>query len=291
MYINKTTLQVTLKSDHAVNVGKWTSSMLRGAIKSALAHQHCTSLQYENCNKCRYEDCPNKFLFDRKEIGCGTIQANLVILDAPFYDEDETTDTLDFKVIIFENLCDEVDILRELFTSGIRMGKPRVLWHATQFIEDEEQIDFPEYTPNSDKVSSCVIKFETPVVSNKLLEIKGCKLTPENLVKVMTVRLAGISNMAELGYEVPYKQLIEDSKDFVINKTGLSKIQMCRKSTTKNRIDTVTANIGELKLIGKLDSLHPFLKLISNLNIGKECTMGLGKFSVSELDYGDGSGT
>lgn len=285
MDINKTILKVNMQATHPVKISRWTGSMIRGAIKSALAYKHCKNIRYENCNKCKYEDCPNKFLFDRKETGSGRIEANLVVLDTPFFENDTVTDNLEFSIIVFENIFDEVGILRELLTEGIRMGEPRVLWQAVKFEESEDTIQIPDYKQNTDKICSCRVYFDTPVVSNQTSEIKGINLTPENFVKLVTRRLAGISNTAELGYMVPYAELIQDASNFAIIHNNLTDIELLRKSTTKNRIDCVKAKCGSIELSGRLESFYPYLKLISNLNIGKECTMGLGKYSVSELEY------
>lgn len=285
MDINRTILNVKMQASHPVNIGAWTGSAIRGAIKSALARKNCKSLKYEDCNRCKYEDCPNKFMFDRKEIGSGRIEANLVIVDAPLFDNNVITNQIEFRIIVFENIFDEVGILRELLTSGIRMGEPRVLWKAIKFEEQESVIDIPDYNGNTNRICSCKIDFETPIVSNQTSEIKGIKLTPQTLVKLVTRRLAGISNTAELGYSVPYLELINDASNFAIIHNNLTDIELYRKSSTKNRIDHVKAKIGSIELSGKLDSFYPYLVFISNLNIGKECTMGLGKYTVSELKY------
>lgn len=275
MDIKRAIISIDMQATNPTTISAWTGSMLRGAIKSAIAYENCKSLRYGDCNRCKHMDCPNKLLFDRKEQGNAKVQANLVVINSDFLESPKVTDKFSFQIELYGDSGAEIRLLTDALTHGVYMGEPRVKWQATNFTVNTDKIELPDFRDQHEKDGHCKIVIKTPIVSKHMVNFDIMKF-----IQMCTLRITGIVNSAGIDYHVPFVELKDAAKDSKLTNIKLASNKYRRKSSVKNRIDNVTGVCGEFEIVGNVATLIPFINIASQLGIGKECTMSLGKFNV-----------
>lgn len=275
MEIRVAELDITLKAERATNFGTWLGSKLRGAIKNGLVYQNCTNMRLGACDICRHTDCPSKFLFDNIDKSTCRIAINPVILDVDFQDTDIVADTISFKVKLLGHAIMAQDKLIDVLKYGIFLGQERVKFQLDTLNELNYTIDITDLAkPESKAPEEISLVLDTPYV----VKAKS-GITAESFIRNCTTRITGMVNTLGLDYNVEYQKALDSCKDLIL-RTDVTKQSYKRISTRTHKKQTIGGYTGTLTLKGDLSKVYKYIAIASKLNIGKECTMGFGKFSI-----------
>lgn len=286
MEIRKVTLDITLKTDKPVNLGVWQGAKIRSALISAIARMYCDSLRYGQCDNCRIETCMNKYLFYFKQDRSARMASNPIIIDTMFNEDMIISNEISFKIHVFEPAIDYIEDIIEVLERGVYLGSPSVRFKA-----DNGSINQTEYSFNladldevDDSKSDTIIEIniDTPMLTNSLSGV-----TPQQIIKNCTTRITSMVNTVGLDYTVQHEIVNEAAKSIKLVKADLKIAENGKMSTRKNKYSKMVGYTGKLVISGDFRNIYPYLKLASNLNIGKQCSMGFGRISIGE-DKHDG---
>lgn len=279
MEIIKLTYDVKMASERKVHLGVWQGAKLRSAFNSAIARRYCDNIQYGRCDHCNIETCMNKYMFMLKSDSKARMQANPIILDCPFNDTDEVSDQFTFKIHLFSPANNYADDLVDILNQGIYLGNPRVLFKASSIDTSYEKIDFDalEHDASDKKDVTLEITFETPFITNGKSGV-----TPQQIIRNCTTRITSMVNTvgACAGYIVKHEAVNEAATRVKFTDCTFEDKYYGKQSSRKHKYCAIHGTVGSIKLHGDFSKIYNFLDVASKLNIGKQCTMGFGKFSV-----------
>ena len=277
--INKVTLNIQLKTAETVNLGMWQGAKIRSAIIAAVARRYCDSIRYAKCDTCNIDTCMNKYLFHLKQDKKARMSANPIIVECDFNADAVKDDTLNLKIHLFEPATEYKDDIIEIMESGIYLGQPMVKFQALEIKEETKVLDISVIDEKSDKTDSLIeINFETPFVTNGKSGV-----THQQIIRSCTTRITSMVNTVGIDYKVPYEKAIEAADKLQLVKAEFNSTMNSKKSTRTNRFDAIHGVTGKMLVKGDFSDIYHFLEIASELNIGKECTMGFGKFTVKEV--------
>lgn len=275
--IIKLTYDVKMTSERKVHLGVWQGAKLRSALNSAIARRYCDNIQYEKCDHCSIETCMNKYMFMLKSDSKARMQSNPIILDCPFNDTDEVSDQFEFKIHLFTPADNYADDLVDILNQGVYLGNPRVLFKASSIDTTTETIDLDilEQDASDKKDVTLEITFETPFITNGKSGV-----TPQQIIRNCTTRITSMVNTVGIDYMVKHEAVNEAASQLKLTECTFEDRYYGKQSSRKYKYCTIHGTVGSIKLHGDFSKIYNFLEVASKLNIGKQCTMGFGKFSV-----------
>ena len=277
--INKVTLNIQLKTAETVNLGMWQGAKIRSAIIAAVARRYCDSPRYSECDICKVETCMNKYLFHYKQDKQARMASNPIIVECEFNNEEVWADEFSIKIHLFNPATEYQDDIVEILEQGIYLGTPKIRFQAIEIIEETKVLDISIIDEKSDKTDSLIeINFETPFVTNGKSGV-----THQQIIRSCTTRVTSMVNTVGVDYRVPYEKAIEAANKIQLVKVEFNPTVNSKQSTRTNRYDYINGVTGKMVLRGDFSDIYHFLEIASELNIGKECTMGFGKFTVKEV--------
>lgn len=283
MVFETTTLTVEMKSKTPTNIGEFPGSSIRGALINAMVYRNCESLRYGRCDICNDVDCPLKHCFMNKPSNAGYLETNPIFINTDFVPGRNFSDTLNFSI----TLCGSgneaiVKEMKRVLESWLMVGTPKKEFSLVNLTESNTTIDlsmldkeYPEY--NSCKVR---IKLSTPLITNNKVSVEA---SPAKLIKALTTRVTAMVRTLGIEYHVPFEQAISDMGSLEVISKDIKRVDIQRKSTHHSKYQLLHGEIGEVEFSGDFSHIYPFLVIASQLSIGKECTMGFGKFSWEVL--------
>lgn len=275
--IFKTTYDVEMTSEKKVNLGVWQGAKIRSALNSAIARRYCDNIQYEKCDTCNIDTCMNKYMFMFKPDRKARMQSNPIILDCPFNDTEEVSDQFNFKIHMFSPATNYAEDLVDILNHGVYLGNPRVKFSAVNITPTIETIDLDilENDASDKKDVTIEITFETPFITNAKSGV-----TPQQIIRNCTTRITSMVNTVGIDYRVPYEDVNEAASQIQFTECSFDNKYYGKQSSRKSKYCMLHGTVGSIKLHGDFSKIYNFLEIASKLNIGKQCTMGFGKFSV-----------
>lgn len=275
--IVKTTYDVKMTSERKVNLGIWQGAKLRSALNSAIARRYCDNIQYERCDHCNIETCMNKYMFMLKSDSKARMRANPIILDCTFNDTDEVSDQFTFKLHLFNPATNYAEDLVDILNHGVYLGNPRVLFKASNIDTVTETIDLAvlEQDASDKKDATVEITFENPFITNG-----KSGATPQQIIRNCTTRITSMINTVGIDYTVKHEAVNEAATHVQFTECSFEDKYYGKQSSRKYKYSIIHGTVGSIKLHGDFSKIYNFLEVASKLNIGKQCSMGFGKFSV-----------
>lgn len=281
-------IDIILKSDSKATLNNWCGSTIRGALSNSLMHRYCKSKD-KNCSKCmNHNFCPVGIVFNTANNEDGQLNTNPVIINA-FYAKDTITNEIKFNLVLFGNATMAIqNILIELL-SGIELGRNRTVFklkNAYYSGTDESIFEkgklgvlklhkYPEITLNSNVLH---VKFESPMVCKQSIKDMSFK----SFIRACLIRDKAIYNTLGIEIDFDYKDLLEKAENIEVSNSSLNLFKLARCSKTKQRVTEIAGKIGDITYTGDFSEFIPYISMAQEFNIGKWCTMGLGKFKVIE---------
>lgn len=281
MKIIKTTLTVKMQSEIKVNLGFWQGAKFRSALNSAVARRYCDNIQYENCSSCNIETCMNKYLFMYKSDGQAKMRSNPIIIDCPFNDADEISDKFTFKIHMFNPATEYIEDIEDILNDGVYLGTPRVKFTAISINTTVETInlDILEQEATDMQNATVEICFETPFITNGKSGV-----TPQQIIRSCTTRITSMVNTVGLDYTVEHEPVNLAASSIQFTDCTFRDKYYGKQSSRRNKYTTIHGTVGSIRLHGDFSKIYNFLEVASKLNIGKQCSMGFGKFSVRVVE-------
>lgn len=277
MNINYVTLNVEIKSEISGNIGEFPGSAIRGALMQSIVYRHCESLRYGQCDTCKFTDCIMKKCF---KCDLNThLSTNPVVINTDYVPGRDYSNTLNFSIVLLgESAISMVSEIKKIVEAGMFIGSPKVEFKATSVTSESGIIDLSildkEYSEYKD--TTFKIKLLTPYISNGKTSIKD---RPQKFIKGLTIRVTALVTTLGIDYHVPYELILDVMNTIELVDADISKASIQRKSTNHGKYQLLHGEVGEFTLHGDFSHIYPFLEVASKLSIGKECTMGFGKFS------------
>lgn len=286
--ILKVKVDITLKSEKAVILNNWTSSSIRGALSNRMMHRYC-KIKDNDCSKCsNFKTCAVSTLFNAEKHQDNKLISNPIIINS-FCNDNTISDTINMQLVLFGNgIMFLQHIILEL-SDGIYINSAgeKVLFKldSIKYTDSKENMLDNGILCNLHMSSvkdisikdRLVVEFNTPV----RLKDSFTKLEFKDFMRAVLIRLKAVYNTAGIEYEIPYNELLDSCCSIKLEKRNIrfKKAIRASKSRGKNEVPVLT---GKLVYSGNLDKFIPYLALAQDFNIGKWCTMGLGKFTISD---------
>lgn len=262
--------KITIKSDKPIRLNQWTGSTLRGAICNKLM-QDCIRKD-RNCGECdHYIMCPNAILFNNKQTKENII--NPIIINSNYYGIDNIlTNTIEFELVLFGSGLIVYNNVIEVLKQGVNICHTDFkLCKHTENIEIEgfKDLELGEHI----KVS-----FESPL-NLRWLKV-GARFEFRDLMKAILIRTKAVYDLMEIEQDYSYLDLLEKAEKIKLVKQNTSYVSVTRysKKAGENKIKCL---VGSVEYEGDVSEFVPYLSLACVVNIGKWCSMGLGRVSVS----------
>lgn len=281
MEIRKLTLSFKLKSTKETNIGIWSGSKLRAALKNSIIHAYCYNMERGACDKCKHMDCANKIVFDASTEDKARMSCNPVIIGCKFSDEDEITDNINVNISLLGKAMMAKQNIIDAFTYGIFLGAERTHFKLDSYTEAMESFNIDKLsesdTSKSDK--TITVKFDTPFVTKST-----SGLTLESFIRNCTTRITSVVNALEMEYTVEYQKAIDSLCGISLKEIKTQDKYYGKLSSRTKRFNTIHGHSGEMTIAGDLSNVYKYIELASHLNIGKHCSMGFGEFSITERE-------
>ena len=295
MEIKTAKINVKLEADEFANIGSWDGSKLRGAIiQSVIDSNKCNG----DCEHCSKECLVNK-VFEYKKENIASLVANPYIINGKF--EDNVTRKLKFSIVLFGHATELADYVVKLLNSlkVNTVDGNQVTFNIVDYSIENSVIN----TDNLDRVheemtnSAVRIVFDTPYVTKakqwsidaktgeKYLNYRGVSV--ESFIRNCTSRVTSMYNAVLDGKHFDYETYLNELDKLEIVDSNIRQKKFSRHSSRTNRDQVRNGDTGNFVLAGDLSKVYELIKFASNLNIGKSCTMGFGKFHVEEVNMHD----
>ena len=279
-----TKIEAEMVSETPGNIGEFPGSAIRGAIINCLVQRNCESLRYGQCDKCKVSECKLKGSFMVKQTKAENLGINPVVIGTDYIPGRGKADRFRFSITLFgEEAIGFKSDIEEIVKRGIFIGSPRVEFRASNIKEIHESIHLETLDNIYDEYKDARVKIniETPYITRNK---KSLTEEPEKFIKSLTTRVTGLVIALGIDYRVPYSNVLEDISKIKIETKNTSKISIKRKSTHAHKYQLIHGEMGELIISGDLSRIYPFLMIASKLSVGKECTMGFGRFKWEEIE-------
>lgn len=262
--------KITIKSDKPVRLNQWTGSTLRGAICNKLM-KDCIRKD-RNCAECEsYIMCPNAILFNNKQTKESTI--NPVIINSNYYGiENIWTNTIEFELVLFGTGLIAYNNVIEALKDGIVVGNANF-----KLCKHDENIEI-KGLKDLDLGDTIRVSFDSPL-NIRWLEV-GAKFEFRDLMKAILIRTKAVYDLMEIEQDYSYLDLLKKAEKIKLAKQDTSYVSVTRysKKAGENKIKCL---VGSLEYVGDMSEFIPYLSLACVVNIGKWCSMGLGRISIS----------
>lgn len=282
MDIVQVTLKTKLKSSNTVSLGVWQGAKIRSALISAIARRYCENLRYEACNECNNTTCMNKYVFYFKQDDKARMATNPIIINTEFSDYEVEADNIDIEIKLFYPATEYVDDIVDILESGIYIGVPQVKFNAEpgSVVQVDKTFNIKDLESRyTSKESTFEVKFETPMLTKSLSGV-----TPQQFIKNCTTRITSMVNTLGFDYQVQHELVNEAARNISIIDANIKDAYYSKMSTRTNRFQKIHGYTGTMKIRGDFSDIYPYMKMASEFNIGKQCTMGFGKFSIQEVE-------
>lgn len=262
--------KITIKSDRPIRLNQWTGSTLRGAICNKLM-QDCIRRD-RNCGECdSYVMCPNAILFNNKMTKENII--NPVIINSNYYGIDNImTNTIEFELVLFGSGLLVYNNVLEVLKEGVDISHTNFkLCKHTEDIEIES-------LKNLELSNHIKVSFDSPL-NLRWLKI-GAKFEFNDLMKAILIRTKAVYDLMNMEQDYRYLDLLEKAEKVEVVRQDTSYVNMVRNSK-KNGENKLKCLAGSVEYIGDVSEFIPYMSLASLVNIGKWCSMGLGRVSFN----------
>lgn len=272
--MNIVKLETTLKAENNIWLPDFLGSTLRGALISRLSKKYCTSRNLE-CRQCENHICINKQLFNNwEETQSNNTSANPIIINAKTLQN--PSNQIELEIILLGSAIIYTEIIVDTLKEGIFI-KNKELFTATNV---ETSIIDTELIKN--KYSSGKIKVE--LLSETSIPSSMMSLDFKQLIRAVLIRYKAVGETLGLNMNYSYKELTEAANSKIkLENRNIKTTELIRKSSRTDKKNTVPCIVGELVYSGDFSDYYKYLNIIEYLNIGKWCTMGLGKISIKEI--------
>jgi hypothetical protein len=269
-----------------MDVPYFLGSSFRGIMGKRLKKTVCIK-PFEECEKCEFrKTCPYSVIFET-EITLN--KPSKYVLKPPFEKR---------KLKAGESIYLEITLLGETsnyweFISGsligkISLGKDKLLklkeiyfyhpfedkyYPVKSFVPTFEVKDFFNLKNSPEHLK--IKLFPSSIKANNKI-VKASEFDKDIFVKAVISR---ISNIAK-NYGTKDEKIFIDKNLFDISSLQLKPSPMKRWSNRKKKKMTIPAFEGSVELVGNLNQIFPYLKIIEVVNIGKSVSFGLGRVKL-----------
>lgn len=261
---------ILLKSDNPIRLNEWTGSTIRGAICNKLLRNDCVRKDH-NCKECNMRDiCANAILFQGKASGQ---PANPIVINTNYYGvKDLCSNIVEFElvlvghaVLVYKNI---LDILQE----GID-----ICYKKFKLLKYDEDVQIEELK-NIELSNHIKIVFESGV-NLEWLALKE-DLTFRNFIRAVLIRTKVMYTSLGIESNYSYQDLLEKAEKIELVSQKKEIVTLNRKNKQKDKLVSLKCINGTFEYKGDMSEFIPYISLCSLINIGKWCTMGLGRFKV-----------
>jgi hypothetical protein len=190
---------------------------------------------------------------------------------------------LKFSIILFgdEAISSKDDILKCIELLYIKDGDNSVEFILESAEEENSIIDIDNTYIKDDAFENSTVRlvFDTPFIT-KSYE----KLTTKAFLVSCTSRITSMINSTIPGEKFDYHRFLDEADNIKISNHEFYSNKYIRSSTRDNKEHKLNSMIGYVEFTGNLSNTINMLKVASNFNIGKSCTMGFGKFHLETVD-------
>lgn len=267
-------LETTLKAENNIWLPDFLGSTLRGALISRLSKKYCTSKNLE-CRQCKNHICINKQLFNNwDETQGNNTSANPIIINAKTLHN--PSNQIELEIILLGSAVIYSEIIANTLEEGLII-KNKELFVATDVDTTIIDLDSIENKYSSGKIKVS-LQSQTSLPSSMMgLDFK-------QFIRAILIRYKAVGEILGLDMNYSYKELTESANDKVsLENKSINIKELVRKSSRTDKKNTVPCIVGELVYSGDFSDYYKYLNIIEYLNMGKWCTMGLGKINIEEI--------
>lgn len=281
MKIVKTTLDIKMKSEKQVSLGVWQGAKIRSALNFAVARRFCDNLEFGKCDTCNIGTCMNKYLFNFKSDKRARMESQPIIVDCDFNDSEVISDTFNIQIHLFYPATEYLDDMLDILKQGVYLGNPMVKFIAEDIQQSDTEIDLDVLKSDAQDMTNTTldITFETPFITNGKSGV-----TSQQIIRSCTTRITSMVNTVGVNYTVTYEGANNAASQIELVKCNFSTKHYGKMSSRKSKYSTIHGVVGTMRLHGDFSKIYNYLNIASELNIGKECTMGFGKFTVKVVE-------
>lgn len=299
-----------------VKLPAYAGSLLRGQFGSALRRVSCIT-RAKTCEGCPLlQTCPYSRIFESPALESHTLQKfshipNPYVIEPPpigtrLFRADEI---LNFNLVLIGTALEQLPLisfaLEDAFRKGIGPAKSRgalikievedrknpskqtwnTIWDPStpRIADHDDQTTFDLGLYETNGHDSITLHFKTPL----RLQVQGKPVSPNELTPrklfadmIRRITLLGDFHTRENKLTINVQEILE-AAEHITSQHSLRWYDWKRYSSRQQQEMTLGGILGTWTMQGDIKNLIPFLKLGELTHIGKNATLGLGKFDLN----------
>ena len=242
---------IVLQLEVPTVLNSWSGSTLRGALHNAFE-----TLGDDTSRKA------NDVLFNTATKDNSLI-TNTIIINGR--DKHDISKTADFEITLFGDGINYYGSIIDVLKNGVELNgvKAVLKYDSSELVEVESKLDISGDT--------LVVLFQTPVNFKKSF----MDLSFRSILRACLLREKAVKKTCGLDYDMDYDGLLAEADKVEKTLTKLKKVDMVRNGSLG--VTHVPCLVGFIKYKGDFTKFNEHLAFVQNFNIGKWCSMGLGK--------------
>lgn len=263
-----------LKADRAVELNQFTGSTVRGALISSLSKSFCAKRNVE-CDSCDAGiTCPNKILFNMGEYTDDNWISNPIVINADYLESGE----IDIVIKLFGLGSMSAQSIVMVLKNGLYLGKERDKFTPVGDVSVEiMRRDSIEVQPFKGRLR---VNFVSPAHLQKWrLNLDFC-----DFMRCCMYRYMSINRLSNSEPIINYKRLLEDSNKIKLISKDIHAVELGRFSRRTQMQNHIRCLTGSVEYDGDFSDYIGIIRFAEEFNIGKWCTMGLGRITVETIE-------
>ena len=248
---------IVLQLERPTILNNWSGSTLRGALYSSFNH-----IGDEKSK------AANEVLFNTGNKDNSLITNTIVIAG---WDTDKISNKANFEITLFGEGIGYYDSILNILKNGVDLNGVR----AT--LSSEQSAEVNVETKLSITGDTLTLLFQTPVHFKKSF----LDLSFKNMLRAMLLREKAVKKTCGMDYDMDYDGLLDEADKIQKILVKVRKVDMVRNGTTG--VMHVPCLVGFVKYKGDFSKFNEHLAFARYFNIGKWCSMGLGKIEFMEV--------
>ena len=244
-----------MQLERPTEMNRWSGSTLRGALYNELEHSDNTKA--------------NEVLFCTGKQDDSLITNTIIIIGE---DNEGIVNKAKFEITLFGDGISYYGSILDILKNGVDLNGV----HAVLSYEYSQEVDVE--TSMSIKGDTLVLLFQTPVNFKKSF----MDLSFRNMMRAMLLREKAVKKTCSMDYNgMDYTGLLDEANKIQKTLVKVKKVDMMRHGTTG--VMHVPCLVGFVKYKGDFSKFNEHLAFARYFNIGKWCSMGLGKIEFMEV--------
>lgn len=279
-------VDLVLKSENPIKLNGWTGSTLRGALSHRMMKRYCKN-KVKDCATCNNNcTCCIGVLFNTAKQNSKELTTNPIVINSN-YENGRVSNEIKCNMVLFGNGTMFLqNIIMEL-TEGIEIGHTKELF----------KLESANYTGTNEELVSngvvCSIKFcdTQPIKADNQLKItfespwaakkSFDELSFTDFIRACLIRTMAVYNTVGIPLDMDYHGLLDKSASIKRVQKEIESSKAIRYSSRRKSVMNIPVITGELVYEGELTEFLPYIAVAQEFNIGKMCSMGLGKFTAN----------